>query len=84
MLKDVKGAVFRAVREIKEGTWQPGERTLGVKEGGLDVSPMRFTRDAVPASVFQRLDTVREMIGNGTLTVPATESDLQAFVPPRL
>ncbi len=84
MLKDVKGAVFGAVREIKEGTWRPGETTLGVKEGGLNVSPMRFTRKIVPASAFRRLDAAKEMIAKGTLTVPATETDMPAFVPPKL
>ncbi len=84
MLKDVNGAVFRAVNDIKDGKWKPGERVLGIKDGGLSLSPMRYTKELVPSGVFGRLDTAKKMIADGLIKVPANPADLEAFRPPKL
>ncbi|NLI00798.1 MAG: BMP family ABC transporter substrate-binding protein [Chthonomonadales bacterium] len=84
MMKDVEGAVYRCVKDQVEGKWQSGERIMGVKEEGLKLSPMRYTRKAVSDEAMRKLDIVRSRIADGTLVVPATEDALRAFKPPQL
>jgi ABC-type uncharacterized transport system permease subunit len=42
--KRIDVAVFSALTEIAEGRFQPGHRVLGMKEGGIGLSEMKFTR----------------------------------------
>jgi len=84
MMKGVTPAVFAAVQDLKAGKWKPGERVLGVKEGGLRLSPMKYTRKDVPDYVMLRLDIVAKLVADGDIAVPRTEEEIQAFVPPKL
>jgi basic membrane protein A len=84
MMKDVAGAVYSSVKRHTDGTWAPGETVMGVKEGGVKLSPMRFTRDAVPTAVLARVEDVKRLISDGKLKAPATEAELSAFRPPAL
>lgn len=82
MLKGVDAAVYAAVKDLKEGTWKGGEKVLGLKEGGIKLSPMRYTRKNIPPEVLGKLEKVEEMIRTGKLIVPKTEEEVQNFTPP--
>ncbi|MBM3493622.1 MAG: BMP family ABC transporter substrate-binding protein [Armatimonadetes bacterium] len=84
MMKDVEGAVYRSVKDLAQGTWKSGERILGVKEGGVKLSPMRYTSKHVPDDVRTRLEKVTRLISDGSLSPPSTEAGMQAFAPPKL
>lgn len=84
MVKSVDGAVYEAVKSVREGAWKPGELVLGVKEGAIRLSPMAHTRQDVPDEVLKRLETVTRLVAGGSIKAPGTEEEVQAFVPPRL
>ncbi|HSV72548.1 MAG TPA: BMP family ABC transporter substrate-binding protein [Chthonomonadales bacterium] len=77
VMKGVDSGVFEAIRSVAEDRWQSGTRVLGLKEDGMRLSPMRFTRQDVPADVLSRLDAIAAKIKAGDLRVPQTEEELQ-------
>lgn len=81
MIKGVDNAVFEVCNAVKEGTFQPGTRDLGIKENGVGLSPMTYTKHLVPKGVLDKIEKLRRMIADGTLKVPQTEEELQAFQP---
>jgi basic membrane protein A and related proteins len=84
MMKTVDGAVYDTVRAVRDGKWTPGEQVLGVKEGGVHLSPMKYTKKDVPPDVLATIDRLSKMIAEGQIKVPSTEDERQAFVPPTL
>ena len=82
MIKGVDNAVFEVCKSVKEGTFQPGTREFGVKENGVGLSPMKYTKHLVPPSVMEKIEKLRQMIIDGTLRVPQSEEELRAFQPP--
>lgn len=84
MMKRVDNAVFETVKAVKEGTWQSGEKILGLKEGGIDLSPMTHTKQDVPEEVLTKLEALKQQIVDGKIKVPTTADELQNFVPPKI
>lgn len=83
-LKRIDVAVFTALKEIKEGRFRPGHRLLGMKEGGIGLSEMRFTKGLFSPEQLAFLERVKQALTEGTLTAPATEEELRTFKPPAL
>jgi basic membrane protein A len=79
MMKRVDHAVFAACRQAKDGTFKGGTRILGVKEGGVDISPLTYTKDEIPADLLQRVQTLKQQIIDGKLKPPATLAELEGF-----
>jgi basic membrane protein A and related proteins len=84
MMKGVDSGVYAIVKELKAGKWQPGDHVFGLKDGGVHLSPMKYTHKDVPAEVLQKLDALSRMISAGQLKVPSTEEEVQNYVPPAL
>lgn len=84
MMKGVDAAVYDTVKQLKAGQWTPGEHVLGIKEGGIHLSPMKYTRRDVPADVLVKLDEISKMIADGKIKVPSTEEERQNFQPPKI
>jgi basic membrane protein A len=84
MIKSVDNAVFEVCKSVQEGTFQPGTRDLGIKENGVGLSPMQYTKHLVPQQVLDKIETLRQMIAEGKLKVPQSEEELKAFQPPAL
>jgi basic membrane protein A and related proteins len=84
MMKTVDGAVYETVKSVHDGKWSPGERVVGVKEGGVHLSPMKYTKQDVPPDVLAKIDQLSKMIAEGQIKVPTTEDERQSFVPPKL
>ncbi|MDW8104708.1 MAG: BMP family ABC transporter substrate-binding protein [Armatimonadota bacterium] len=84
MIKGVDNAVFEVCKSVKEGTFQPGTRDLGIKENGVGLSPMQYTKHLVPQQVLDKIETLRQMIADGRLKVPQSEEELKGFQPPVL
>jgi basic membrane protein A len=84
MMKRVDLAVYQTIEDVKAGKWTSGEKILGLKEGMIHLSPMKYTKKDVPPDVLRALDTLKEMIIAGKIKVPTTEEEMQNFVPPVL
>ncbi|MCC6728796.1 MAG: BMP family ABC transporter substrate-binding protein [Chthonomonadales bacterium] len=84
VMKGVDTAVFDTVKALAEGRWQRGDHVLGVREGAVRLSPMRYTRKDVPQHVLDALDRLTREVAAGRVAVPKTEEEVQNFVPPKV
>lgn len=66
--KDVAGAVFRAAKAVADGSFTGGIANLGLAEDGVGVCEKTFS--SLPADVQQAVNTARDAIKAGTVTVP--------------
>ena len=82
MVKRVDVAVYDAVESAAKGAFKAGSTTVGLKEGGVGLSPMEYTKQDVPAPVMARIDELKAEIIAGKIVPPTTEKELAAFVPP--
>ncbi len=81
-LKRVDNAVFKVAQSIALGKSPPGKLVLGLKEGGVDLTPMRYTKSDVPATALAEVNKFKTMIVSGIIKVPSTPDELKAFKPP--
>ncbi|MGB9749544.1 MAG: BMP family ABC transporter substrate-binding protein [Caldisericia bacterium] len=82
MIKHVDYAVWLSIQSVIEGTFKPGIVSLGVKEGGVGISPLKYTKDIIPATVLAKVETLKNMIANGQIVVPDEKDPFDKFVPP--
>jgi basic membrane protein A len=79
MVKRVDIGVFRVIAEaVKHGT-QARHVVLGLKEGGVGLTPFTYTRSVVTPAKIARLDRLRAAIVAGRLHVPSTREELASF-----
>lgn len=84
MMKRVDNAVFDVCQRVAQGKFKSGTIVYGVKEKGVGLSPMRFTRNLVPQSVMARINKLEQMIVQGKLVAPYNEQTFNAFRPPKV
>jgi basic membrane protein A len=72
MVKRVDEAVFKAVKSVKEGTFQGGIFQLGLAEQGVDYVYDEHNRSMIPDSVRTRVEALRADIIAGRIKVPST------------
>jgi basic membrane protein A len=80
--KRIDVAVFSALKEIAEGRFQPGHRVLGMKEGGIGLSEMKFTKQLFTEAQLSFLERVKQALSSDRLSVPASDEELRAFQAP--
>ncbi len=72
MMKNVDTVVFRSLEQRVAGTLPLGEsEALGLSEGGVGLAINDFTRAVVPAAILEEIETVRDGIIAGDITVPS-------------
>jgi len=69
MVKRLDRASFMEVEKILNHRFQPGESEYNLANGGVSLSPMRYTRELIPDAVHQQLKRVESKIITGELTV---------------
>lgn len=69
MIKSVDAAVFDMTKSFVEGTFETGDVVYGLKENGVGLSEMKYTKDKIPESVLQQLEDVRTKIESGEIVV---------------
>jgi basic membrane protein A len=69
MLKRVDNAVYGAMQAGKDGSWTPGVKSLGLKEGGVDWALDNYNRSLISPEMEQRINAARNAIINGSLSV---------------
>ena len=84
VLKKVDAATFSAIRDAVSGTFEAGVVTLGIKEGGVGLSPMKYTKSKVPAQVLDEVRKYEEALRAGKFLVPETLEDLKGFAAPAI
>lgn len=84
MIKHVDYAVWLSIKSVMENTFKSGIVELGVKEGGVGLSPMKYTKNIIPAEVLNKVETLKKMIAEGKFEVPDTYEKLATFVPPQV
>ena len=83
VLKRIDVAVYNGIREAYEGRFRGGHYFIGLAEGAISLTDMRFTKDKIPPSALRLVKLAKEKIGRGELIVPRTSEDLKNFTPPR-
>ena len=84
MIKRTDTAVYDMVQEGVSGKFRPGPHIYGLKEDGVGLSDMKYTRQDVPPAVLHHLDTLKAMILAGKIKIPVTLAAVPSFVPPHL
>jgi len=84
MIKHVDYAVWLSIKSVVEKTFKSGIVQLGVKEGGVGLSPMKYTKNMIPPEVLNKVETLKKMIAEGKFEVPDTREKLETFVPPQI
>ena len=67
--KRVDTAVLLLIEEVKNGTFQVGTRSLGLKENGIGLGP--FDENIVSKTMMARLDDLKQKIISGQITIEA-------------
>jgi basic membrane protein A len=69
-VKRVDVAVYTVFMEVKNGTWKPGTKDLGLAEDGVGFTLDEFNRKLITPEMEKKLDQVRADIIAGKITVP--------------
>lgn len=82
MMKRVDRAVLVLCREAVAGQLRPGVRSFGVREDGVGLSPMTYTRSEVPAELLDRVERLRQAVAAGRVRPPRSLEELERWRPP--
>lgn len=70
MLKRVDMAVYDMIKMLVDGTMKGGETLYyGLKEGGVELSPMMYTRHIIPREYIEKVEELKEKILIGEIVV---------------
>ncbi len=69
LVKRVDRAVFNTIKSTQESTWQPGIKSLGLKEAALDFAVDQHNRHLISPQIVDQVLTARERIINGLIEV---------------
>lgn len=84
MMKRVDNAVYDMCKADFNGSFKPGVHLYGLKDDGLALSPMKYTRKDVPAKVLDQVSKIKQMIIDGKIVPPKTLNELKSFKAPKL
>lgn len=84
MMKRVDNAVYSTCKAVVDGEFTPGDHVFGLKEGGVGLSPMKYTRKDIPSEVLKKIDALEGLIVSGKLRPPKDPKELKSFQPPKL
>jgi basic membrane protein A len=87
MIKHADLAVYQAVRDTVNGNFAGGDVVLGLRENGLDLSPLGGDADpavtpGARAAALKGVEILRAAVVSGRILVPATPQELARFDPP--
>jgi basic membrane protein A len=72
MVKGVDAVTYDAIRRAREGTFQGGIYSYGLKEGGVGYIYDDNNRALIPADVIARVEQIKAEIIAGRIQVPST------------
>jgi basic membrane protein A len=80
-LKHVDRAVFGLAAHAAKGTVPAGHLILGLKQDGVGLTAMTYTRSLLPKGAETTVARYRQAIITGKIIVPSTPQELQNFQP---
>ncbi len=80
-LKHVDNAVYALALAASQQKIPSGHVVLGLKEGGVGLTTMQYTKSSLPPGALSVLAGYQRAIISGKLAVPSTASELAAFRP---
>ncbi len=80
VLKRIDVAVFGAIEDAKSGEFSPGHHYLGIAEGGMGLSEMRYTSDVLLERAHALSAEAEHKITRG-LSIPWEIEELRSFQP---
>jgi basic membrane protein A len=83
-LKHVDHAVLALAADASRQAYPRGTLVFGLKEGGVGLTEMKYTRRFLPAGALAIEKAYEKLIMSGKLVVPSTLVQLKAFVPVHL
>ncbi len=69
MIKRVDVSTYKEVGKIVKGNFSPGVIKYGLKNGGVSLSPMKYTKKLIPIEVLEKLKKVETKIIAGEIVV---------------
>lgn len=69
MVKRVDVAMYDLIKSVKDGNFKAGVHMYGLKEGGVGLSEMKYTKDAIPRDVLTKIDDLKSKIISGEIKV---------------
>ncbi|KUO74698.1 MAG: hypothetical protein APF77_03675 [Clostridia bacterium BRH_c25] len=70
MMKRVDVAVFELSKQLKDGSIKNSNTMiLGLKEDGVGLSPMEYTKDLIPKEYFDQVEQLKKAIVDGEIKV---------------
>jgi len=69
MVKRCNIAVFNTIKSLVDGKFEGGIHYFGLKEDGVDISELKFTKHLIPQESLERLKRIKEDILSGKITV---------------
>ncbi len=81
MIKHVDVAVYRIAQGAVERKWPAGSVELGLKDGAISLTDMRYTKAAVGAANLAKIEALRKAIVDGKIVPPSTREELALFKP---
>ncbi len=69
MIKRLDVASYNALKAILKGDFAPGVTYYGLKNGGVSLSEMKYTRDTISIEVLKKIEEIKEKIINGEIIV---------------
>lgn len=82
MLKRVDNVVVAACKDAVAGELRSGVRELGVKDEAIGISPLKFTRDQIPAALLKRVEELQSQVAAGAVKPPKTLQELEGWKAP--
>ena len=80
-LKHVDNAVYALSADAAQGKVPSGRVVLGLKENGVGLTAMVYTRSSLPPGALATVDAYRRAIISGRIVVPSTADELARFKP---
>lgn len=75
MIKKLDVAAYNELKAVMLDKFEPGATSYGLKENGVGLSEMKYTRDKIPAVTLKKVDEIRNKIINGEIKVEYREND---------
>lgn len=70
MMKRVDNGILIIIGKIVDGKWENRNFSIGLVEGGVSLSPMKYTSNLIGAEKLARIASITELIKTGKLLVP--------------
>jgi basic membrane protein A len=84
VLKKMDIAVYNAIRDVSEGRFQGGHRWMGVSEGVIDITEMKYSKQLFDPVDLERIEKAKSLLKNNQLSVPGRLTEADSFVAPEL